>query len=53
VAPDQAEAHALRGYDAVHLATAQAAECELVVTADRDMLRAASRLGFTTADANG
>lgn len=50
---DLSEQHALRGYDAVHLATALAAACDLVMAADRDMLRAAADLGLATVDADG
>jgi predicted nucleic acid-binding protein len=41
VAADLAEKHALRGYDAVHLAAALAAATPLFVSADADQLRAA------------
>ncbi len=46
-----AEAHGLRGYDAVHVATAEElASDELVVVAgDAAMLRACGELGFATA----
>lgn len=50
-AGELAEAHALRGYDAVHLASAEAIGVpELVVVAsDRDLIRAATALGLATA----
>lgn len=50
-AGDLAEEQALRGYDAVHLATAEAlTDTELVlVSGDRDLLRAAGRIGIATA----
>jgi len=49
-ASDLAESHALRGYDAVHLASALAlADEELVlVSADRELLAAASATGIAT-----
>lgn len=43
----------LRGYDAVHLATALASGSEALVTADLAMVRAASAAGLVTVDANG
>ena len=48
-AGELAEAFALRGYDAVHLASAEAiAEADTVlVTADRDLASAAASLGMT------
>ncbi|MBA2609009.1 MAG: type II toxin-antitoxin system VapC family toxin [Actinobacteria bacterium] len=51
-AGDLAELHRLRGYDAVHLASAEAiAEDELVLVAgDHDLIRAAAALGFATAE---
>ncbi len=50
-AGDLAEAHALRGYDAVHLACAELlADDELVVVAgDGRLLKAAAALGLQTA----
>jgi len=47
--------HALRGYDAVHCATALAAASEdfVAVTSDRDLLRAWSALGLATIDTAG
>jgi predicted nucleic acid-binding protein len=41
LAADLAEKHALRGYDAVHVAAALAAATPLFVSADADQLRAA------------
>jgi predicted nucleic acid-binding protein len=51
-AGDLAEAHALRGYDAVHLASAEAvADDETVlVTADQQLQTAATALGLATAN---
>lgn len=51
-AGDLAEAHALRGYDAVHLASAEAvADGETVlVTADQQLQTAATALGLATAN---
>ena len=48
-AGELAEAFALRGYDAVHLASAEAiADADTVlVTADRDLASAAASLGMT------
>ena len=47
--------HALRGYDAVHCATALAAASDdfVAVTGDRDLLRAWSSLGIATIDTAG
>ena len=47
-----AEDHALRGYDAVHLAAAEASSDEslVVVSADLDFCAAASALGLSVAD---
>ena len=44
-----AELHALRGYDAMHLATALAANASagVLVTWDRDLARAAAEAGIT------
>ena len=50
-AGDLAEQHRLRGYDAVHLATAVAAGVDVLVTADIDLLRAASICGLSIVDA--
>ena len=43
VAGDLAEAEGLRGYDAVHLAAALAAQATVVATADTQLLEAARR----------
>jgi hypothetical protein len=50
-AGDLAEQHALRGYDAVHLASFEtiASEDALLVTFDEDLRSAARVLGFTVA----
>lgn len=50
-AGDLAEHHGLRGYDAVHLASALAFDTESVVLAtwDRDLARAARAVGFALA----
>lgn len=50
-AGDLAERHALRGYDAVHLATAVAAGVDVLVTADVDLLRVAPACGLSIVDA--
>ncbi len=50
-AGDLAEQHALRGYDAVHLATALAAGVDVLVTADVDLLRTAPVCGLSILDA--
>ncbi len=50
-ASDLAEQHALRGYDAVHLATAVWAGVDLLVTADVDLLRVAPVCGLSIVDA--
>lgn len=52
VAGDLAEDHALRGYDAVHLATAlSVSEDDLVlVTGDSDLVTAATYLGLSVTD---
>lgn len=50
-AGDLAEQHGLQGYDAVHLATAVAAGVDVLVTADTDLLRAASVCGLSIIDA--
>lgn len=50
-AGDLAEQHGLRGYDAVHLATALAAGVDAMVTADADLLRAAPICGLSILDA--
>src|SRR5689334_9687858 len=41
IAADLAEQHALRGYDAVHLASALRAQADALVCADHDLLHAA------------
>ena len=53
-AGDLAQSHGLRGYDAVHLAAAQAvADSDLVlVTGDTDLAAAASVLGISVAATN-
>jgi predicted nucleic acid-binding protein len=50
-AADLAEAYSLRGYDAVHLASAQALDTEhvVLVTWDRDLAGAAQVAGFDLA----
>jgi len=50
-AGDLAEQHGLRGYDAVHLATALAAGVDAMVTADADLLRVAPICGLAILDA--
>jgi predicted nucleic acid-binding protein len=54
-AGDLAEAHGLRGYDAVHLAAARRLDdADLVVaTGDAALLTAAQRLGLNTATTSG
>ncbi len=49
-AGDLAEHDALRGYDAVHLAAAIAAEVTVVASADRQLAEAARRRGFAVAE---
>jgi uncharacterized protein len=51
-AGDLAEAHALRGYDAIHLASAEAVANDetVVVTADPQFRAAADRIGLATAN---
>lgn len=53
-AGDLAQAHGLRGYDAVHLAAAvTVADGELVlVTGDSDLVAAASAIGLAVSDTN-
>lgn len=53
IAADLAEAHALRGYDAVHLAAALSAGAEVFVSSDADQLRAASTELLTVLDPAG
>ena len=50
-AEELAEREALRGYDAVHLASALHAGVEGLITADTALVRAAERLGLTVVDA--
>ncbi len=50
LAGELAEAHALRGYDAVHLAAALTTGAELFVSADSDQLRAAQAESMATLD---
>lgn len=49
-AAELAETDALRGYDAVHLAAAIAAEAAVVASADAKLSAAAERHGFSVAD---
>lgn len=51
-AGELAELHALRGYDAVHLAAAErvASDTTVVVSGDRELLAAAGTLGLAVAD---
>lgn len=48
-AGDFAERDALRGYDAVHLAAAVGGQVEVVASADRQLVEAARRHGFSVA----
>lgn len=48
-AGDIAEFDGLRGYDAVHLAAAVAVQADVLVTADRQLVRAARLRGFAVA----
>lgn len=50
-AGDAAEQHGLRGYDAVHLASALHASSDALVCADTDLLRAAHACGLAVVDA--
>ena len=50
LAGDLAEAEALRGYDAVHLASALSAGVRIFVTADTDLLVAARARGLNVID---
>jgi len=52
-AEELAEQEALRGYDAVHLASALYASAEVLVTADAALIHAAERQGLTVVDARG
>ncbi len=49
-AADLAESEGLRGYDAVHLAAAFAANATVMATADKQLLAAAARNGLDTAN---
>ena len=49
-AGELAEIHALRAYDAVHLAAAERVQPELVTSADERLCAAASALGFDVAN---
>jgi predicted nucleic acid-binding protein len=51
-AGDLAQVHALRGADAVHLAVAQAAGCDLLLSSDVALCSAAERCGMSTLDLN-
>lgn len=50
-AEELAEKQGLRGYDAVHLASALFAETEVLITADSALIDAAQRCGLTVVDA--
>ena len=49
-AGDLAEQEALRGYDAVHLASALRAAVDVLITADAEMIRAAQNRGLKVID---
>jgi uncharacterized protein len=49
-AGDLSEIHALRGYDAVHLAAALLIGADVLVSADSDLLTAAAAVGLPTVD---
>ena len=49
-AGDLFEIHALRGYDAVHLAAALLIGADALVSADSDLLTAAAAVGLPTVD---
>jgi len=49
-AGDLSEIHALRGYDAVHLAAALLIGADALVSADNDLLTAAAAVGLPTVD---
>lgn len=51
-AGDFAERHRLRGYDAIHLAGAEASGCGLLVSADRDLCRGSLECGIAVLDLN-
>jgi predicted nucleic acid-binding protein len=48
---DAAEQHRLRGYDAVHLASALHTSADVLACADTDLLRAAHACGLAVVDA--
>jgi hypothetical protein len=48
-AGELAQLHALRGYDAVHLASALSVEQSLMVTWDAELARAAEQAGLAVA----
>ena len=50
LAGDLAERHALRGYDAVHLAAAVTAGAEVFISSDAEQLRAAHDESLATLD---
>jgi uncharacterized protein len=50
-AGDLSELHALRGYDAMHLAAALLVGADALVSADSDLLAAARAVGLPTVDA--
>jgi uncharacterized protein len=50
-AGDLSELHALRGYDAMHLAAALLVGADALVSADSDLLTAARAVGLPTVDA--
>jgi predicted nucleic acid-binding protein len=50
-AEEPAEREALRGYDAVHLASALLVGADVLVTADRALIEAGRRRGLTVIDA--
>lgn len=51
IAADLAEQHALRGSDAVHLASALRAQADALVCADHDLLHSARQRGLAVIDA--
>jgi predicted nucleic acid-binding protein len=51
LAGDLAEQHTLRGYDAVHLASALRTQADVLVCADHDLLYAARHRGLAVIDA--
>ena len=50
-AEELAEREELRGYGAVHLASAELTEADALVTADRALIEAGQRCGLTVIDA--